>query len=121
MIDDFVPCKEDGTVAFAKSTDTDDIWPCLVEKAFAKVHGNYDNIIAGFTLEAFGILTGAPTTMLLHKKNPDIMDQIEEAAYRQYMITSVSIPLPKAEKKDFKSEFGLISSHAYTVLRVCEI
>jgi len=61
-IDDYLPCTwEDNKVAFAKSINSDDIWPCLVEKAYAKLFGTYENLIAGFSLEAFGILTGAPT------------------------------------------------------------
>lgn len=53
-------------MAFAKSINSDDIWPCLVEKAYAKLFGTYENLIAGFSLEAFGILTGAPTEQLIH-------------------------------------------------------
>ena len=72
-IDDHIPTRPDGSIAFAKSVNRHEIWPMLVEKAFAKLHGCYDNIIAGFTLESFGILTGAPTEMKFHRKTPDIL------------------------------------------------
>lgn len=75
IIDDFVPCTTEGEVAFARSTKAyNDIWPSLVEKSFAKIFGRYENLIAGFSLEAFGILTGAPTESLVHEKHPDIID-----------------------------------------------
>jgi hypothetical protein len=67
IIDDFIPCNSEGEVAFARCTSgIDDIWPCLVEKGFAKIFGRYENLIAGFSMEAFGILTGAPTESLVH-------------------------------------------------------
>jgi hypothetical protein len=33
----------------------------LLEKAWAKLHGSYDNIIGGYVSEALHDLTGAPT------------------------------------------------------------
>jgi len=78
IVDDFLPCTPEGKVAFARSVgDNKDIWPSLVEKAYAKLHGSYENLIAGYSLESFGILTGAPTESLVHVKHPDILERID--------------------------------------------
>jgi hypothetical protein len=37
------------------------LWPALLEKAWAKVNGNYENIGAGFGLEPLTFLTNIPT------------------------------------------------------------
>ena len=43
----------------AKGYDNE-IWPILLEKAHAKVHGSFQRIEGGFTGEAWSDLTGAP-------------------------------------------------------------
>jgi len=45
VIDDYVPCRI-GTKQpiFAHSKDSSEIWPILVEKAYAKLHGGYGKI-----------------------------------------------------------------------------
>ena len=40
----------------------------LLEKAYAKVYGNYEHIIGGQPYEAIKDLTGAPGYSLSHKK-----------------------------------------------------
>ena len=65
VIDDLIPCK-DGNPAFTKSKNSE-LWVMLLEKAYAKVHGSYDNIIAGLCSQSFQCLTGAPTENYLHK------------------------------------------------------
>ena len=41
-----------------------DLWVLLLEKAFAKVHGNYHNLKGGFLNEALLDLTGCPTKVI---------------------------------------------------------
>jgi calpain-15 len=64
-IDDYIPCffnNRDWVPAFATTNKTDQaIWPLLLEKAWAKVHGNYEKTISGSNKEAVLCLTGAPS------------------------------------------------------------
>lgn len=39
-VDDYFPCKK-GQFAFCRNTDSNTIWPMLIEKAYAKVFGSY--------------------------------------------------------------------------------
>jgi calpain-15 len=61
ILDDFIPCisKEKGP-AFT-SANGPELWVLLLEKAWAKTYGSYDNIEAGLTREPLHDLTGAPT------------------------------------------------------------
>lgn len=42
----------------------DEIWACMVEKAYAKVHGSYEDLIGGRGDETFFDLTGAPSEVI---------------------------------------------------------
>ncbi|KAL8741673.1 MAG: hypothetical protein Q9190_005747 [Brigantiaea leucoxantha] len=56
---------------FAQCSDQNETWLPLLEKAFAKAHGDYSAIDGGFTGEAIEDLTGGVTTELL---TTDILD-----------------------------------------------
>ena len=38
----------------------DSSWPAIIEKAWAKVQGCYENTKGGYSTQALGILTGVP-------------------------------------------------------------
>ena len=90
----------------------------MVEKAYAKLFGTYENLIAGFSLEAFGILTGAPTEQLIHQKHKNIIERIEEGLLQGFAITAITPKIPKDKRDEYKETIGLGSSHCYTVLRI---
>ncbi|KAI4255206.1 MAG: hypothetical protein LQ352_002687 [Teloschistes flavicans] len=58
-------------LCFAQCSDENETWLPLLEKAFAKAHGDYGSIDGGFTGEAIEDLTGGVTTELLAT---DILD-----------------------------------------------
>ncbi|KAK7863402.1 hypothetical protein R5R35_004360 [Gryllus longicercus] len=57
-IDDKLPIDEDNDLVYGQCTTSNEFWLPLLEKAFAKFHGNYENIVGGFSSEAFLSLTG---------------------------------------------------------------
>ena len=57
-IDDRLPCAADGSLLYAHSTDPNEMWVALLEKAFAKVYGSYESLISGFADVAMRDLTG---------------------------------------------------------------
>jgi calpain-15 len=59
-VDDYFPCIPGAGPIYSRSNGNE-LWVLLAEKAFAKVHGSYDAIRAGFCYEAMMDLTGAPT------------------------------------------------------------
>ena len=66
IIDDYLPML-DGEFYFARNSSEDEIkelWPCIIEKAYAKKYGSYSNIIGGFVSSTLAELTnGIPETM----------------------------------------------------------
>lgn len=59
-VDDFFPCYPEGEPLFAKSHGNE-LWVLLLEKAYAKLHGNYFLLRGGFVNEALLDLTGCPS------------------------------------------------------------
>ena len=59
VIDDYIPCFN-GVPHFSRANGNE-LWVILIEKAWAKLHGSYERIEAGFAEHVFHDLTGAPS------------------------------------------------------------
>lgn len=59
-VDDYIPCYYSGGPMFCRATG-DELWVLLLEKAYAKIHGNYCQLRAGFVSHGMADLTGCPT------------------------------------------------------------
>lgn len=59
-IDDYFPCYPEGEPIFAKC-HANEMWVMILEKAYAKLHGNYYLLRGGFVNEALIDLTGCPS------------------------------------------------------------
>jgi calpain-15 len=71
MIDDIVPIhKETGTTTFAGKSNDKALWGILIEKAFAKLHGSYEAIIAGDPIHSIQVLSGSPGYYNWHSDSP---------------------------------------------------
>jgi hypothetical protein len=66
IVDERIPVKK-GTKdpVFGHCPDTDEMWVQLIEKAYAKLHGNYGNLISGYIDEGVQELTGLQPMKLL--------------------------------------------------------
>jgi hypothetical protein len=49
---------ENGRPAYVQITNQSEIWPCVLEKGFAKMAGGYLELKGGFSVWAFGAMTG---------------------------------------------------------------
>lgn len=59
-IDDFFPCYPEGGPIFSRAHGNE-LWVLLLEKAYAKLHGNYFLLRGGYANEGMIDLTGCPT------------------------------------------------------------
>ena len=61
-MDDYIPCsKEAGGLPMFSRGASGDMWVMLLEKAYAKLHGNYFTLRGGQSQDALMDLTGFPT------------------------------------------------------------
>ncbi|KAI9793295.1 MAG: hypothetical protein M1833_000794 [Piccolia ochrophora] len=108
-----------GALYFAQCSDRNETWLPLLEKAYAKAHGDYEAIEGGFVGEAIEDLTGGVTTELL---TSDILDK--EKFWNEEV---------KNVNKDFLfgcytglfggwgERRGVIEGHAYSIMKTAEI
>ena len=59
-VDDYFPCHPEGGPMFSRA-HCNELWVLILEKAYAKLHGNYFMLRGGFANEALIDLTGCPT------------------------------------------------------------
>ena len=57
VVDDFIPTIA-GRPLYVHSTSDSEFWSSLLEKAYAKVHGCYENLAAGNTADALVDFSG---------------------------------------------------------------
>jgi hypothetical protein len=67
VVDDYIPVVNDGSPAFSRSKVPGEIWMCLLEKGWAKLHGSYSAIESGQAELVFQHLTNMPTQLFLHR------------------------------------------------------
>ena len=66
-IDDSLPIDSFGDALFARVSDDKALWGPLIEKCFAKLHGNYEAIEFGNSAIAIDNLHGSPSTTYRHR------------------------------------------------------
>jgi calpain-15 len=120
VIDDYFPCYGDA-VAFSGpkvEKNVTEIWVLLLEKAWAKLFGNYNAISAGFTEDVLRDLTGAPCENIMND-NPDLFPKLYDANQANYIITAASAG--DEEAGDSVNPMGLVILHAYAIIDVREV
>ena len=60
IVDDYIPMYEGGGNVFAGIPDDKSVWGAIIEKAFAKLYGNYYHVEAGTATMAARTLIGGP-------------------------------------------------------------
>ncbi|KAM0274416.1 hypothetical protein ACHAQH_007854 [Verticillium albo-atrum] len=109
-----------GALYFAQCENPNETWLPLLEKAYAKAHGDYAAIEGGFTGEAIEDLTGGVTTELY---TTDILSK--EAFWEQKLLRVNQDCLVSCStgyaSRGWGERNGIIEMHAYSVMKAVEL
>ena len=127
-IDDYIPCSEDSGPIFT-SSKANELWVLLLEKAYAKLHGNYAQLRAGFVTHGLMDLSGCPTS-----KYNFPMDRSDFSAIKEYSENLWHVVVD-ADSKGYimwagtpgvdiftegegpQEDHGIVPGHAYSVIQ----
>lgn len=99
------------------STEKDEFWSALLEKAYAKLHGSYEALKGGTACEAMEDFTGGVTELYELKEAPaNLYNILLKAAERDSML-GCSIEADPNTLEAVTPD-GLIKGHAYTITEV---
>lgn len=130
-IDDYIPCRFNGGPMFSRGAGNE-LWVMLIEKAYAKLHGSYQALSAGFTKHAMIDLSGCPTEHIafppktgdfadIEEEADEIFQKLLEADEEGYLISTETSGVDTITEGDGPaSGGGLVSGHAYSIIQVKE-
>ncbi|KAK2149572.1 hypothetical protein LSH36_446g02083 [Paralvinella palmiformis] len=120
VIDDLLPTKNDKLV-FCHSQSRNEFWSALLEKAYAKLYGDYESLSAGFTADALVDFTGGVAEKCVVKS----MDLDDEKKYYKFFedlkvavenksLVNVYVDCSKGEVGQVANQ-GLVKGHGYVI------
>lgn len=130
-VDDYIPCYYSGGPMFCRASG-DELWVLLLEKAYAKIHGNYCQLRAGFVSHGMADLTGCPTRDNRFPKDrydidaisdyaEELWTKLEFADSRGWIMCAGTPGVDKfTEGGGPDDSHGIVPGHAYSVIAAKE-
>ncbi|XP_018423683.1 PREDICTED: calpain-14-like [Nanorana parkeri] len=117
VVDDRLPVNKDGKLLFVSSSRKNLFWGPLLEKAYAKLCGSYEDLEIGQVSEALVDFTGGVNmTVKLEKAPADLWQIMVRAAYSGSLMGCQTRAGPERVLEN-----GLVAGHAYTVTGIRKV
>ncbi|GMT24480.1 hypothetical protein PFISCL1PPCAC_15777 [Pristionchus fissidentatus] len=114
VIDDKLPTVN-GKLYYMHSAENNEFWSALLEKAYAKLYGSYENLEGGSTAEALEDFTGGLTESFdLKKTEAQTVLAMLVRGFQMGSLFGCSIAADPAVKEAIQPN-GLVRGHAYSI------
>ncbi|KAM9362469.1 calpain-9 [Symphorus nematophorus] len=114
VVDDRLPSVRNQLIML-HSASNNEFWSALLEKAYAKLHGSYESLKGGSTMEAMEDFTGGVGENYETKKAPDNLFSIMKKALDRGSMMGCSIDISSSAESEAKTSTGLVKGHAYSI------
>ncbi|KAJ7397889.1 calpain-13-like isoform X1 [Pitangus sulphuratus] len=118
VIDDRLPILN-GRYLSVHPRTSNEFWPSLLEKAYAKLRGSYQNLNGGYLSDALVDLTGGVQVQFSLKDPPPDLEEILKAADKSRCLMGCSTP--GQPKRNIELRNGIVQGHAYTITGAVKI
>ncbi|XP_062244260.1 calpain-9 [Platichthys flesus] len=120
VVDDRLPAVRNQLI-LVHSASNNEFWSALLEKAYAKLHGSYESLKGGSTMEAMEDFTGGVGEMYETKSAPNDLFVIMKKALDRGSMMGCSIDISSSAESEAKTTTGLVKGHAYSITGVEEV
>uniref|UniRef100_UPI00398E9571 calpain-2 catalytic subunit-like n=1 Tax=Pristiophorus japonicus TaxID=55135 RepID=UPI00398E9571 len=118
VVDDRLPTVH-GNLIYTRSSSHNELWSALLEKAYAKLNGSYQSLVAGKVSEAMEDFTsGIAVCIELSSTTADELWPFVRRALNKQTLLSCSIKGSNTEEVEKDNGLGLMYAHAYAIMDV---
>ena len=116
-LDDYFPCLKGTNIPYFLKVNNFNIWPLLLEKAWAKVNSNYQNALSGWPNDIFRTFTGFSCEESIHneKDEESVWNRIKEVKENNGIICA------STKNEEDIGETGLIPGMSYSLVNAIEV
>ncbi|KAM8772553.1 calpain-9 [Acanthopagrus schlegelii] len=120
VVDDRLPSVRNQLIML-HSASNNEFWSALLEKAYAKLHGSYESLKGGSTMEAMEDFTGGVGENYETKSAPENLFSIMKKALDRGSMMGCSIDISSSAESEAKTSTGLVKGHAYSITGLEEV